>query len=174
MIPGVSTTRDPAADTASITASVKKYISTLVVQPVRSSSMQPDVIAIRTSSASSRPSAGHITSWSQRMSGRSPPMPRSAIIGVCAWVFTRPGSSAPGIVRTGVVPAGAVARGPTYPIRPSASTSTTASRSTEQRGSHGSTTGATSRVAVTAAARGGSAASGTAAATPRCRAACRG
>ena len=33
MMPGVSSTREPTAVTASITSSVKKYISTLVVQP---------------------------------------------------------------------------------------------------------------------------------------------
>ena len=96
MIPGVSSTREPTAVTASITASVKKYISTLVVHPVRSSSTQPAVMPARTSSARSRPSAGHITSCSQRISGRSPPSPRSGSIGVWQWVLTSPGSSSPG------------------------------------------------------------------------------
>ena len=113
MIPGVSSTREPTAVTASITASVKKYISTLVVQPVRSSSTQPAVMAARTSSARNRASAGHITSVSQRISGRSPPRPRSASIGVCACVLTRPGSSTPDSARTGADDAGAAARAPT-------------------------------------------------------------
>ena len=113
MIPGVSSTREPTAVTASITSSVKKYISTLVVQPVRSSSTQPAVMPARTSGPVNRPSAGHITSCSQRSSGRSPPIPRSAIIGVCACVLTRPGSSAPGSARTGADVGGASDRGPT-------------------------------------------------------------
>ena len=113
MIPGVSSTREPTVVAASITASVKKYISTLVVQPVRSISTQPAIMLARTSGPVIRPSAGHITSCSQRSSGRSPPSPRSAAIGVCACVLTRPGSSAPGSARTGAVGGGAVASGPT-------------------------------------------------------------
>ena len=139
--PGVSSTREPTVSTASTTASVKKYISTLVVVPVRRSSTQPDVIPARTSDAVSRPSAGHITSCSHRSSGRSPPMPRSSSIGVWQWVFTSPGSSTPGRARTGPGTGGASAIGPTHVIRPSA-TSTAPLRSTEHAGSHGSTTGA--------------------------------
>jgi hypothetical protein len=113
MIPGVSSTREPTAVTASITASVKKYISTLVVHPVRSSSTQPAVMAARTSSARKRASAGHITSVSQRINGRSPPSPRSASIGVCACVLTSPGSSRPDSARTGAPVDGAATRAPT-------------------------------------------------------------
>ena len=87
--------------TASIMASEKKYISVLVVQPVRSSSTQPEVIPACTSDAVSLPSAGHITSCSQRISGRSPPMPRSSVMGVWAWVLMSPGSSAPATAYTG-------------------------------------------------------------------------
>ncbi len=112
MTPGVSSTRDPTASTASITASVKKYISTLVVVPVRSSSTQPETIPARTSDAVSRPSAGHITSCSQRRSGRSPPSPRSSSIGVWQWVLTRPGSSTPVSSRTAPGGGGAPASGP--------------------------------------------------------------
>ena len=110
MTPGVSSTREPTASTASTTASVKKYISTLVVVPVRSSSTQPDVMPARTSDAVSRPSAGHITSCSQRSSGRSPPIPRSSSIGVWQWVLTSPGSSTPASSRTGPADAAAPPR----------------------------------------------------------------
>jgi hypothetical protein len=113
MIPGVSSTREPTVVTASSTSSVKKYISTLVVQPVRSSCTQPAVIDACTSAPVSRPSAGHITSCSQRSSGRSPPRPRSGVIGVCACVLTRPGSSAPVSSRTGAAVGGAATSGPT-------------------------------------------------------------
>ena len=145
MIPGVSSTREPTAVTASSTASVKKYISTLVVHPVRSSSTQPAVMAVRTSSARSLLSAGQITSRSQRISGRSPPSPRSATIGVCACALISPGSRSPCRARTGAVDGGADERGPTNAIRPSSSTSTTASRTTEHEASQGRTTGAVRR-----------------------------
>jgi hypothetical protein len=175
MMPGVSTTRDPTARAASTTSSVKKYISTLVVHPVLSISTQPAVIPACTCSPRIRPSAGHMTSCSQRMSGRSPPIPRSTAIGVCACVLTRPGSSAPGSVRTGASVDGALCRGPAKAIRPLAVMSSAASRTTEQAGSQGSITGASSRTpVVTGATRAASAATGTAAARRRRRAASRG
>ncbi len=168
MIPGVSTTREPTVVTASITASVKKYISTLVVHPVRSSSTQPAAMPARTSSARSLLSAGHMTSCSHRMSGRSPPSPRSAIIGVCACVLINPGSRTPGRACTAASDGGASASGPTQAIRPSASMSRAASRRTEHSASQGRTTGAVRRK-VTAGFPRATAATGTAAARPRRR-----
>ena len=169
--PGVSSTREPTVSTASTTAPVKKYISTLVVVPVRRSSMHPDVMPARTSDAVSRPSAGHITSCSQRSSGRSPPIPRSSSIGVWQWVLTSPGSSTPASSRTGPRSGRCLRERPDpgdAPVRDvdgavaqdrARGVARQHHRGGEPRGPH-----------LSAAARAATAASGTAAATRRCRA----
>ena len=95
MIPAASTTRDPASSTAPASWSLWKYISTLVVTPRRSISTEPSSMPARMSEGRIRASAGQITSCSQRSSGRSPPMPRSTVIGLCACAFTRPGNRIP-------------------------------------------------------------------------------
>ena len=84
MMPGVMTTRDPSSRTASTTVSAQKYISVEVVTPWRSISSPPASIPARTSGASSRASAGQTTSVSQRISGRSPPMPAQQRQRACA------------------------------------------------------------------------------------------
>ncbi|MDF2976423.1 MAG: hypothetical protein K0S40_1151 [Actinomycetospora sp.] len=142
MIPGVSTTREPISSTASTTCSDWKYISADVVTPPRSISVLPASIPAWTSAPSSFASAGQTTSRSQRISGRSPPKPRSTVNGVWAWALTSPGMSRPPTRVVGASVAGAVSAGPTCAIRPSSSTSTTASRSTLPASSQGRTIGA--------------------------------
>ena len=113
MMPGVRTTRDPISRTAAATSSAQKYISVEVVTPLRSISTVPASIPARTSSPSSRDSAGQTTSVSQRINGRSPPIPRSRASGVWAWVLTRPGMSARDTRSTVTSETGAAAAGPT-------------------------------------------------------------
>ena len=119
--------RAPVTPTAAAIRSGWKYISTLVVTPLPSISADAAVIATSTSSGVSRASRGHMTSCSQRSSGRPSPCPRNSTIGACEWVFTSPGRSTPGRSVTSASPAGgASAAGPTQAILPSA-TSRTAS-----------------------------------------------
>ena len=67
------TARAPVARTAAAIRSGWKYISTLVVTPLRSSSADAAVMATSTSSPVSRASRGHMTSRSQRSSGSPSP-----------------------------------------------------------------------------------------------------
>ena len=122
--------RAPVRPTAAAIRSGWKYISTLVVTPLRSSSAEAAVIAASTSSAVSRASRGHMTSASHRSSGSPSPWPRNSTIGACEWALTSPGSSTPGsATREASGASGASAAGPIQRISPS-STSTTASGTT--------------------------------------------
>ena len=98
---GASTSdRAPVARTAAAIRSGSKYISTLVVTPLRSISADAAVIATSMSSGVSRASRGHMTSCSQRSSGSPSPCPRNSTIGACEWALTMPGISRPGRATT--------------------------------------------------------------------------
>ena len=85
--------RMPSAANASPPAAGKSYMSATAVVPPASISIAPQRAPARTSSAVMRASTGKIASSSQRWSGSPPPSPRTSVIAVWPWQFTRPGST---------------------------------------------------------------------------------
>ena len=139
------TSRAPDALAASTTESSNRYISQLVVTPASSISADPRVIPHHASSGVIRPSRGHMASVNQRCRGRPSPDPRTSVIGVWQWAFTRPGmSNPPTLFTTASVTSGASPGGPTQTIRPS-TVSTTPGAYTESSVSQVTTMSAVKR-----------------------------